>query len=637
MNRTAEIFALVRFLKIEPLNDWTVFNDLIEKPLRDWDGDHRAEGMRALQALFRRIMLRRTKASILDGQPILKLPAIHRRTVNVIFDKEQQDFYKALETKQRLKFNKYLKKGLTGKSYTYILVLLLRLRQACDHPHLIRDLGIPDGAILDGDGMTNLAAEFDDAISGRILKMDKFRCPMCEEAAENPLLIYPCGHPICGGCFSTLSEAKRLSGGGHRPPAVEGEDKDHVVGDCPYNGCECAIHAAKVVCHNFFVLANSPDNKDEDSDDEDSSDSEADTDSVGSLGGFVVDDDLVHSDFFGDDEAVHNKVIHEEVIDEGSGLSAGEKTENPSLNNTASTQTSDSNSDDPDSDDSEIPSIEKILSLPKPQTRHVVSPGRFSASTAEGKSKRKREHSDEEAKPQKLAKMEGDDKGKGKAPAVPSAHGVRKDNGKGKQRKATTFAQLKRQSSRNATAKARYLKRLRQEYVSSAKIDKTMELLKKIPAHEKILVFSLWTSFLDLLEIPISDAGIRYARYDGSMHRDDRDAAVQAFMGSGGPRVLLLSLTAGNTGLNLTEARHVILMEPFWNPFVEDQAIDRAHRIGQKMEVQVHRMLIAGTVEDRIQKLQEEKRELVNTALSEEGAQGVSRLSVRELRGLFGC
>ena len=93
---------------------------------------------------------------------------------------------------------------------------------------------------------------------------------------------------------------------------------------------------------------------------------------------------------------------------------------------------------------------------------------------------------------------------------------------------------------------------------------------------------------------------------------------------------------AGNAGLNLTAATNVIILEPFWNPFVEDQAIDRAHRIGQKHPVTVHRVLIAGTVEDRIQELQEKKRRLVNAALDEEGAQSTGRLSVSELRGLFG-
>lgn len=139
-----------------------------------------------------------------------------------------------------------------------------------------------------------------------------------------------------------------------------------------------------------------------------------------------------------------------------------------------------------------------------------------------------------------------------------------------------------------------------------------------------------------MLEIPVHDEGFVYQRYDGSMKPCERDEAVKAFMEKPDVQVMLVSLTAGNSGLNLTRASKVIMTEPFWNPYVEDQAVDRAHRIGQENEVTVHRTLVENTVEDRILALQDKKRKLVNAALSEEGAQGVSRLSVSELKGLFG-
>lgn len=95
-------------------------------------------------------------------------------------------------------------------------------------------------------------------------------------------------------------------------------------------------------------------------------------------------------------------------------------------------------------------------------------------------------------------------------------------------------------------------------------------------------------------------------------------------------------MKAGNAGLNLTAASQVIILDPFWNPFVEEQAIDRAHRIGQMRPVRVHRILIQDTVEDRIIALQEKKRELINTALDEKASKGITRLGVSELRFLFG-
>lgn len=134
----------------------------------------------------------------------------------------------------------------------------------------------------------------------------------------------------------------------------------------------------------------------------------------------------------------------------------------------------------------------------------------------------------------------------------------------------------------------------------------------------KALVFSQWTSFLDLIEPHLKAANIRFNRLDGSTK--DRGAVVDAFQDPGGPSVMLLSLKAGGTGLNLTAADHVFLMDPWWNPAVEDQAADRAHRIGQENPVLVHRVVARGTVEERILALQEKKRALADAAVGDGGA-----------------
>jgi len=97
-----------------------------------------------------------------------------------------------------------------------------------------------------------------------------------------------------------------------------------------------------------------------------------------------------------------------------------------------------------------------------------------------------------------------------------------------------------------------------------------------------------------------------------------------------------VSLKAGNSGLNLVAASHVVIFDPFWNPYIEEQAIDRAHRIGQMRPVHVHRILVKKTVEDRILALQEKKRELIEGALDEKAGKQVSRLGTRELAYLFG-
>jgi SNF2 family DNA or RNA helicase len=101
-----------------------------------------------------------------------------------------------------------------------------------------------------------------------------------------------------------------------------------------------------------------------------------------------------------------------------------------------------------------------------------------------------------------------------------------------------------------------------------------------------------------------------------------------------GPRVLVLSLKAGGTGLNLTAATHVFHYDRWWNPAVEDQATDRAYRIGQTRSVQVHRLVCAGTVEDKVDQLLEKKRGLASKIVSS-GEQWITELGDHELRELF--
>lgn len=134
----------------------------------------------------------------------------------------------------------------------------------------------------------------------------------------------------------------------------------------------------------------------------------------------------------------------------------------------------------------------------------------------------------------------------------------------------------------------------------------------------KALVFSQWTSLLDLIEPVLQQIGIPFVRLDGATR--DRSAVVDAFQADGGPPVMLISLKAGGTGLNLTAADHVFLCDPWWNPAVEDQAADRAHRIGQERPVMIYRLVAADTVEERILELQQRKRAVGEAALGDAAA-----------------
>jgi superfamily II DNA or RNA helicase len=153
---------------------------------------------------------------------------------------------------------------------------------------------------------------------------------------------------------------------------------------------------------------------------------------------------------------------------------------------------------------------------------------------------------------------------------------------------------------------------------SSSKLTRLLDALDDARADgHRALVFSQWTSLLDLIEPHLTSNDIGFVRLDGSTV--DRAGVVNKFQADDGPPVMLLSLKAGGTGLNLTAADHVFLVDPWWNPAVEDQAADRAHRIGQDKPVMVYRLVARDTVEERILELQERKRGLADAALAEAG------------------
>jgi SNF2 family DNA or RNA helicase len=167
---------------------------------------------------------------------------------------------------------------------------------------------------------------------------------------------------------------------------------------------------------------------------------------------------------------------------------------------------------------------------------------------------------------------------------------------------------------------------------TSSKVELLMESLDEVIDNDhKSLVFSQWTSMLNLVEPHLKSRGIGYVRLDGTTR--DRRKVVSTFQSDDGPPVFLISLKAGGTGLNLTEADHVFLLDPWWNPAVEDQAADRAHRIGQTRPVMVYRLVAENTVEERILKLQGRKRAIAEAAVG--GADQAAAITRTELMALL--
>ena len=149
----------------------------------------------------------------------------------------------------------------------------------------------------------------------------------------------------------------------------------------------------------------------------------------------------------------------------------------------------------------------------------------------------------------------------------------------------------------------------------------------------KVLVFSQFTSFLALVRERLDAAGVRYEYLDGRVR--DRQARVDRFENDATCPLFLISLKAGGHGLNLTAAGYVFILDPWWNPAVEAQAIDRAHRIGQTKRVIATRIVARDTIEEKILELQASKRALANAILGQDQG-GLSEIGVEELRLLLG-
>ena len=511
--------------------------------------------MRKLRAVLKAIMLRRMKNSEIDGKPILTLPPKTQLDDHVVFSEDELKFYNELEAKSQVQFNKYLRAGTVGKNYSNILVLLLRLRQACCHPHLM-DFECVGTNELSTDQMVSLAKSLDTAVVERIKAIRAFECPICYDAVEDPTLIIPCGHDTCSECFASLTDT-----------AAQGNIRsgdENVLAKCPV--CRGAVDAANVINYTTFQKVHMPaevqtmddaalgSDSDTSSGWEEDDDDDNDNDSVGSLKDFVVPDEEENSD--GD---------------------AAEKAE-------------------------------------------IVAAAEAKKAEAEKAKEAKRAAKQAKKEARKLT----NEVNLGKKPKLDEV-------------KPHMLGAIRQQAGKNKEARRRYLHYLRDHWEDSAKLTQVIELLKEIQeTGEKTIIFSQWTSLLDLIECQIKyKLQLKYCRYTGGMSRNQRDEAVEDFVQNPQSTVMLVSLRAGNAGLNLTVASRVIICDPFWNPYIEMQAVDRAHRIGQQREVKIHRILVKNTVEDRILSLQEDKRKLVEAALDEGEMKHPGILSVHAVRYLF--
>ncbi|KNE69868.1 hypothetical protein AMAG_14715 [Allomyces macrogynus ATCC 38327] len=485
VNHLDDLYSLVRFLQYAPWSQHVFWRHHISIPLAPvppttsskmratfrvrvatWANDEngseaRAAALEAVQNLMSQIMIRRTKTTVINGEPILTLPTKDVSVQYLDMSEHERDVYDALETHTKTKFSHFVRAGTVLSNYTHILALIMSLRQCCDHPWLIlqqtfaRSGALDDSATVelqkllerfgcDADATPDAGATTTDAaapaapsneflsqtVSNLLDQGDQNECPLCLDPVTQPTL-FPCFHAFCHDCITDYL-AKLAQRG--EPSA------------CP-------------VCRRS-----------------------------------VTEDELMH-------------VVYKSEIAPAAFSSPPEGS---------------------------LASWASIASPPPP--------------------------------------------------AAPAAALV--------------------SHAAKQVAKAR---------TPSTKLVALLAYLRAevVPHGAKCVVFSQFVGMLDLVEDLLRSEGIGCARLDGSQAQARREVELRAFREDATKTCLVASLKACNVGLNLTVANHVVILDPWWNHAVEQQAIDRVHRIGQTRPVRVTRFILRDTVEERMLKVQAAKIEMV--------------------------
>lgn len=192
---------------------------------------------------------------------------------------------------------------------------------------------------------------------------------------------------------------------------------------------------------------------------------------------------------------------------------------------------------------------------------------------------------------------------------------------------------MSKQDLITAPTDSRFQVDVEKNWIESSKISFLLQELESLRSSgAKSIVFSQWTAFLDLLQIPLSRHGISFARLDGTLNLQQREKVIKEFSEDKSILVLLMSLKAGGVGINLTAASNAFVMDPWWNPAVEEQAVMRIHRIGQTKSVSIKRFIVKGTVEERMEAVQARKQRMISGALTD---QEVRTARIEELKMLF--
>ncbi|PCH42875.1 hypothetical protein WOLCODRAFT_102715 [Wolfiporia cocos MD-104 SS10] len=613
-NTLADIYGFLRFGRFRPWNDWESFNEHIAKVQLN---DAPVAGLRA-QEILKPLMLRRTKDAELEGEPLLQLPEKHVELVELEFSEEERELYDNFEKRARIQISRLIRSKRILKEHSTILVLILRLRQLCCHPQLILSLAeeFEDPTTIVGSELEKEVARANKLLGPawvmegvyirtydlQLTYMARARanqfdfddesdepeptCPVCGDLFMNDSgRLLACGHEVCADCLEVMSTSPVVHNG-------EFGNEDERTNERIEKEFEAAATKGLRPCPTCKKMQDLRPSH------------------VFRSSAFHPTSDEVRHAIRKAQDACRRSEPSQMLANARSLRKAPSK---PKIANIDIASASSSEED--------LPDIKQLLS-------HSASSPSTSKTKVKQKQKVGEDDSDDDDAEINLTMEEIT--GKRRAQKA-SGNDERGDSEQPHQMSDALIAAWRRNDD---------------DMEPSTKMLALISSLQEWDAcGDKTIVFSQWTSMLDLIETLFARHGIRSLRYDGKMHREAREAVLIQFRKAGGPKVILISTKCGGVGLNLTSANRIVNMDLAWNYASESQAYDRVHRLGQEKEVHVKRLVVRDTIEQRMLKLQETKTGnadtnqllgLAETALGEGSGIKLHKLSVKELKDVSG-
>ncbi|KAF9527621.1 SNF2 family N-terminal domain-containing protein [Crepidotus variabilis] len=573
VNTLSDAFGYLRFLKIRPWYDWAEFNERIARK----EKKNPALAITRLHAITNTFLLRRKKDTKLDGKPLIELPEKEVKMIKLEFSKEERDIYSMIEARNQAIFNRFLRAGTVLKNYHQVLVLLLRLRQICSHASLIAEGS--NALVSPDEAKQGIKIVFSSELTraSRLIS-EEFVVKMKKKLRE--------------GALARISAEKNSTNATVEDdcPICFDLMTDAVITPCGHTFCrECIVDCI----HQKGPVEAGAENENgcpccrQALDINKLFSRSAFEPTNKELNGLFTDDGDI--DMSADDEGHQDSDEDDDTVYDPKGK--GKAPARPRMARRKAFVVSDDDEDDDMSD--------------------------FIVESDE----------DEEAKDARRAIKER--LGKKRAHIILDSD----DELDTPEEKEVLFGVRQKQNLPKEALK------LLPRFLPSSKMKYMMEQIQKLfktKPDEKVLVISQWTSCLQLVSNYLTEKNIPHVKYQGDMSRPKREQAVKVFMAKEKAKVMLMSLKCGGVGLNLTRANNVISLDLGWSQAIESQAFDRVHRLGQKRDVLVQRVVIADTVEDRILALQERKQSLADGTLGEGSGKKMGRLSVAELANLFG-